>query len=176
MSLFKAYRLSINVLFLGLDLLRRSSRNLSTLQEESLAVQLLGPLCLSIASKYEQRSTFSIHDMIKASPNLLPCRHITDEYHSSRDKLNLLKSAEFSVLRLVSFTIRSDSIQPHESLFTLLQQPFDIFTTKDSKARVSDTSLFLLFQAYLDDRVAFTDNNVLVAACLMAALKGTGQI
>jgi len=53
MSLFKAYRLSINVLFLGLDLLRRSSRNLSTLQEESLAVQLLGPLCLSIASKYE---------------------------------------------------------------------------------------------------------------------------
>ena len=80
MSLFKAYLLSVGVLFLALDLLRRSARNLTTLQDSRLAVQLLGPLCLSIASKYEQRSTFSLVDLIKASPNLLPCRYIPDEY------------------------------------------------------------------------------------------------
>jgi len=148
MSLFKAFRMSVNVLFLALDLLRRAS---NALAYPGLASDLLGPLCLSIACKYEQRSTFNLTDLIAGSPHLLPnrVRLLVSEV--------TLRDAEFTVLRHLQFTVRTASLQPHEVLYRQLNKPIDfIVAAETSKAQFSDAALFMLFQAYLDDRVRET--------------------
>ena len=85
-----------------------------------------------------------------------------------------LRDAEFTLLRYLSFTVRTASLQAHESLYRQLQKPLDFLAPETSKAHFSDAALFMLFQAYLDDRVRETPQPLLVAACLLAAAKVLG--
>lgn len=119
LKIFKTFKLEVCTLFLTLDMLRRVAvemRSANKYQISETAKKLAGPLCMTLACKYDIRSTFSIGQIASQfDPTILLSCDLSSEN---------LTMAEFEIFRMLTFKIKDNSIILPDLLFESLSKVF----------------------------------------------------
>lgn len=134
------------------------------------AKKLAGPLCMTLACKYDIRSTFSIGQIASQfDPTILLSCDLSPEN---------LTMAEFEIFRMLSFKIKDNSIILPDLLFESLSKVIFHPLLPSLPSQVADVALYLLFLTHLESEIfnktatyLFEDTGLLVFSAIATAIK-----
>lgn len=107
MRVFKAYKLTINTLFLTISMLNRvyaylakGEKLFASLNQfsENEKMKLAALICISLASKYQERIAFKLSALVKSL-------RIIDKELTNEEEMRMM---EFEILRILEFRIGGD--------------------------------------------------------------------